>query len=194
MPGTPGALYTSASADGYLRLMPPTCEAGQWVDYDCDAYLPYDCRASGEVLAYSDTDDSPCAVCVPDDDRHPDTCQGWSQQYGDTLSNVAGGSCANWCESDDDCFGFELANRCGTYVLALFGAIDEEIIGIAREFAADNCSRECAPKASAGFMRRAGRSEIEPFADGQGEARLLPYFAPACRDNMCVLERLDVAE
>ena len=110
-----------------------------FIDYDCDALLE-ECPEG----THRDYDPAyPCAICVDDADP-PLTCDAARTRYQEMLDHVIRNSCADFCESDTDCFVMELSNACArgcTY--ALFGGIDEEIDIIAEQFAAESCEPAC---------------------------------------------------
>ena len=175
------------SASGFLRVPPPVCEAGEWVDYGCDAELPLSCEDSGLRIGFVDDDDSPCPSCLPASEDDPTTCTGWRYRYSEFLAHNISQSCASWCEEDSQCVAWEIHNACGRNAMALFGGIDEEPILFAEAFARENCGL-CGEFDSQWFMRRAGADSVEAVdgATGVGSGLLLRY-APACFENQCVL-------
>ena len=110
-----------------------------WVDYECDAILR-PCPAG----MHRDFDpDDPCAICVPNADE-PLSCELARRRYDALLAHVVPSSCADYCLDDADCFVFELSTSClSRCILPLYGAIDEEIVEVAAQFAAESCDLVC---------------------------------------------------
>ncbi len=172
-------IYAVVSSGPYRAPPPPSCE-GEFIDYDCDAIIPLQCGPGAHIDYDSDV---VCPVCAQDGADDPTTCDGWQDRYGDFLHHLIRESCANWCETDSDCFAWEIDNACGSYALSLTGAIDEEPIYFAGEFAEHNCG-VCGAVEQTVFLRRPGSDVIE--GDGQ-HSGLLTSFQSECWAHQCVL-------
>ena len=112
----------------------------------------------------------------------------WSRSGRSSRSPVWSTSCANWCESDDDCFAWEIDNACGDFALSLRGLIDEEPIAFAEEYASAHCG-SCGDAVQSIYLKRPGSDVIEG-PDAAHES-LLENFEPRCLGRQCVLKRLE---
>ena len=171
------------SGGEFFATPPPSCD-GPFIDHDCDAFIPLTCGPDEHI----DYDDGViCPVCTADSGQDPTSCAGWRQRHGEFLRHLVSESCANWCETDNDCFAWEINNACGTHALSLTGAIDEEPLYFAGAFAEESCG-ECGAVPQTVFMRRAGSDVIE--GDGQHSGLLL-RFRPVCYSGQCALTTRD---
>ncbi len=163
-----------------------SCEGDAWFDHDCDLRLEeeiFSCNPEdGKHISHVEHD--PCPVCADDEPgRDTSDCSAWSAEYRAFMLHNVTQSCANWCESDDDCFAWELRNACGTVLIPLFGGIDEEPILFAETFATHNC----------GGCEAVTATAIGKAADGRilgdGPSELLERYVPACDTGakVCVL-------
>ncbi len=110
-----------------------------FVDYECDAIL----EGCPEGMHRDHDPADPCGICV-DDAESPLTCEAVRTRYLQLLDHIIRSSCADFCESDADCFVYEVSNDCGTGCrYALFGGIDEEIEIVAEQFSAESCAPAC---------------------------------------------------
>lgn len=171
--------YAVVSTGTYSAVPPHSC-VGDFVDHDCDAFIPLTCGAE-ERVGYEPAETCPlCSTRSPED---PTTCDGWRVAYGDFLYHSISESCANWCAEDSDCMAIELNNACGSYALSLTGWIDEEPIYFGGLFAEHNCG-VCGAVEQTVFLRRGGSDVIE----GEGQHNgLLTAYQPECRLGQCVL-------
>lgn len=171
--------YAVVSTGEYRAVPAPAC-TDEFIDRNCDEFLPLQCEAN----EHADYDPSMiCPVCAADSPADPSACDGWRYRYGDFLRHLISESCANWCDTDTDCVAWEINNACGSYALSLRALIDEEPIIFGEQFANDNCS-VCGAMPQTAFLRRGGSSTIE--GDGQHNG-LLESYQPECRSNQCVL-------
>ena len=184
------SIWAVVSTKEYSAL-PGGC-GERFIDYQCDAVLSTLECLDDEHIDYDEA--VICPVCASNGPSDPSSCEGWQLRYGDFLAHLVNASCANWCADDDDCFGHEIRNACGTFAWSLTGAIDEEPIEFARRFAEQNCDA-CTPVPYATYMRRPGTTVVVP-ADGEatpdGDSGLLRSHRPACRANQCVLLEEDL--
>jgi hypothetical protein len=88
---------------------------------------------------------------------------------------------------DADCFGFEIVNSCGDFVMSLYGSIDEEPIAFAEEFAATHCG-VCGVIPQTVTMRRPIASRPP---DEVPSGRFIENFEPLCVEHQCVLGRFE---
>ena len=154
--------YEAASASRPAGIGP--C-GDTFVDYECDVIL--DPCPKGMHRDFDPAD--PCGICV-DDPKSPLLCEAARKRYLQMLDHVISASCADFCETDDDCFVIEIDNACASGCsYALFGGIDEEILIIAEQFSAESCEPVCADTAA-------------PSCAATGAT------TAACVDNRCVLQ------
>ena len=188
--------FSVASFDGYLKPPPPVCTTG-FIDFGCDgdgeggasgSSVPLDCDVPNEVISFDADDGKHCPFCAPPgpDDQERD-CSSVSEDYGDFLSDIVSASCANYCDTDAQCFAFEIVNACGDFVISLYGLIDEEPIAFAEEYATTHCG-VCGATPQRIFMRRSNSDVIE---GGVPDRAFLEHFVPRCLERRCVLARLE---
>jgi hypothetical protein len=178
--GTSGA-GAVPSGDGYPTVPPSVC-TDAWVDFDCDGAVS-ECTAP-DVISFDAERNANCPVCAPPP-AGARSCEKAQREYRAFLATAISASCANYCETDQQCAAWEITNSCGTVALSLLGGIDEEPIFYAEQFAANHCG-DCGEVPQTGTLRRAGSPVLE-FDPSTG---LLDDLGPRCVSNQCVLAPL----
>jgi len=158
----------------------------EFIDHGCDAVLPLVC-GQGNLIGF-DTPDAPCPTCQPASDVGiAANCDVARIDYAAFFAQSISLSCANWCESDDDCIAFEITNNCGTVALALTGGIDEEPVFFAQEFSRTRCAA-CSEGQEIEQREFARRSTGEWLGgESEGHSGLLTHTRPRCVERQCVL-------
>jgi hypothetical protein len=134
-----------------------------FIDYDCDNVL-----APCPEGTHRDFDPmSPCAICA-DNQENPVPCEAARERYAAFLDHIIPSSCADFCETVADCYVFDISNACSRDIIPLYGAIDEEIILVAEQFAHDNCAPVC--------------------GDVQARSEMVKQAQVACLNHQCVLQ------
>jgi hypothetical protein len=165
-PRIPKEDYEAASAARPSGMGP--CADGR-IDFECDSIL--EPCPSGMHRDFDVSD--PCAICVADS-ATPPSCDEARARYTALLEHVIPSSCSDYCETDSECFIHTLDNSCGSGCeYALYGGIDEEIIEVASQFAAETCTPACG---------RAPGPECETGSGGGMEA--------VCVSNRCTLRAI----
>jgi hypothetical protein len=199
--GTPGAgtgpggsggddFFSVVSTDNYVRTPPLACETevptiGWCVGTETPRRVPLDCAARDEVISFDANDDENCPYCeTPPVGDVTRSCPEARAIYRDFVWDLVSSSCANSCESDADCFAWEIVNACGNVVVSLMGSLDEEPISFMEEYAAAHCGA-CGATPQSEFIRR---PDARVSANG-GWVPLLDDFEPRCVERQCVLAR-----
>ncbi|MBN1652681.1 MAG: hypothetical protein JXA30_02780 [Deltaproteobacteria bacterium] len=123
--------FLPADAD-YIPPRPEACSEG-FVDFDCDGEMV----SCPEGRRISVSLDSACRVCVPAADI---PCDSARSEYYRVIGQLTRSSCADYCDSDSDCYSYQLKTACDQNCgISLFGGIDEEILWAVEQFHNDWC-------------------------------------------------------
>ena len=184
-------ILSIVATDGFSRTPPPACESGtpeeRWcVGTASQPSAPVGCAVPGEVISFTANDDVNCPFCAaPPAGDLTRACPDARTIYHEFVWDLVSPSCANFCESDADCFAWEVKNACGDIVVSLYGLEDEEPLAFMEEYAATHCGA-CGTAAQEMYLRRPGSSRIE-FGAPMGS--LLEGFESRCVERQCVLAR-----
>jgi hypothetical protein len=183
--------FSVVSADNYVRTPPPACEmeppaSGWCVGTETPLRVPLNCARRDEVISFDANDDENCPFCAPPPVGGVTlACPDARAIYRDFVWDLVSSSCANSCDSNADCFAWEIVNACGNVVVSLRGSLDEEPISFMEEYAAAYCG-ECGATPQSTFIRRPEALALE---NGGGWVPLLDDFEPRCVERQCVLAR-----